>query len=61
MGDMADLYDEFYDDYDEWSKECKYCGERGLHWEKVEGKWRLCKWREESRIVHVCKQRNHHA
>ena len=24
-----------------WSRDCKYCGKAGLHWETIDGRWKL--------------------
>ena len=50
MGDMADLFsdawfmdDDQYEDYYCSYVTCKYCGEEGLLWDKIDDKWRLFK------------------
>lgn len=53
MGDIADmLIDQMWDDLDrdDWDdeppaqywKKCRCCGQEGLHWNQIDGKWRLC-------------------
>lgn len=64
MGDMADLlyeqeltYELTHGEGSEFwfrpaPKACKWCGEDGLRWIKVEHGWRL---HDEAGIIHTCK------
>lgn len=64
MGDMADYYREReldamafggtrFEEEEEYvdTVACKYCKEPGLHWEEIDGKWRLCDFEDS---VHRC-------
>jgi hypothetical protein len=58
MGEIADMdADNFYswDDeaYDQ-TVTCKFCGEDGLYWEQVDGKWKLYN-AEGKKKEHICK------
>ena len=70
MGEMADMtlqWDEVVLGYGQMDdgggnyersityKICKYCGEECLHWERLNGNWRLF---DENRKLHVCKKEN---
>lgn len=56
MGDMADwIIDNGIDEliYDNGGfVSCKYCNEDYLHWENIDGKWRLA---NEKCVIHKCK------
>lgn len=57
MGDMTDYLLESEDFVDiglygsGGLKQCRYCGQDGLHWERIKGSWRLC---DPNCVVHVC-------
>lgn len=62
MGDMADmLIDQMFDDpFGEeedddgpagWTIKCRCCGEEGLVWGQISGKWRL---HDQEANLHIC-------
>jgi hypothetical protein len=52
MGDIADLYADYYDeDRDDEDVTCEYCGTGGLEWAFTGKRWVLM---NEAGEVHVC-------
>ena len=57
MGDMSELYTDFYDDYDHDGEDqydiiCNRCGETGLHGQDTGARWMLV---DDYEVAHVCK------
>lgn len=58
MGDIADMYVDYFERFEDESDgcvTCKFCGKRGLEWMHTGERWRLVG--EDDRF-HVCKKTN---